>query len=418
MSIHRRWRRVLWPSCLCLISTSAARGLSSITSPAQSAPYQPPSWCANQLTQAPHRRLVLANLPTPIYRALHHPLTPWNVNLLIKRDDSTGGVELSGNKIRKLEFLLADALERGCDAVVTIGGEQSNHCRATAAAARMIGLEPHLILRSPRANEDLGLVGNLLMDRMVGSQIYTCTPGEYGRVGSHELVRRVCAHLAAAGRRPYGIPVGGSNGVGSWGYVNGVDELIQQLSDDTPVDHIVFACGSGGTAAGITLGVALALGTSPRRPRVHAIGVCDDEDYFYREVADIATQMGLVVAEESTAEDFVRQHLTVHQGKGLGYAQSTAQELEFIQTLAATTGIVLDPVYSGKALYNFVQHVSESSDQYRDKTILFWHTGGALGLFEKVDELQQDLVRQSPCQRLDVYGKGAGIDISTPTAAS
>lgn len=131
----------------------------------------------------------------------------------------TAGVELGGNKVRKLEFLLADALNKNYDSVVTIGGEQSNHCRATAAACRMVGLHPHLILRTRRANQveedrkegidSFGYIGNVLFDRLVGSKIYTCTPGEYGRVGSKELVERVCHDIESkTNKKVYPIPVG------------------------------------------------------------------------------------------------------------------------------------------------------------------------------------------------------------------
>lgn len=167
--------------------TMKARAWSSVM---KSSSYSPPSWI--KLNHVPSTgRLTLANLPTPLYRLeTHQPgkimskLNDLGISLYVKRDDMTGGVELGGNKVRKLEFLLADALSKGYDSVVTIGGEQSNHCRATAAAARMLGMEPHLILRTRRANavhsegEEFGFTGNILFDRMVGSTIYTCTPGE------------------------------------------------------------------------------------------------------------------------------------------------------------------------------------------------------------------------------------------------
>jgi D-cysteine desulfhydrase len=214
----------------------------------------------------PNGRLHIANLPTPVYKlsptnatpnSLLQKLADLDICLWIKRDDMSGGVETGGNKIRKLEFLLADALANNYKSVVTIGGEQSNHCRATAAAARMVGLEPHLILRTARADDiqtgaaDVGYTGNILFDRIVGSTIYTCTPGEYGRVGSVQLVHGVCAHLAGNGKgAPYPIPVGGSNALGTWGYINGVDELVTQwksFESQPNLDHVVFACGSGGT---------------------------------------------------------------------------------------------------------------------------------------------------------------------------
>ena len=358
----------------------------------------------------------------------------------------TGGVELGGNKIRKLEFLLADAIKKGCDSVVTIGGEQSNHCRATAAAARMVGMEPHLVLRTKRANsvhegkEDFGIVGNVLFDRMVGSNIYTCTPGEYGRIGSKELVRRACDFVASQGHKPYGIPVGGSNGIGSWGYIEAVDELIKQWKDlqeeeegtpsssETPrsLDHICWACGSGGTTAGIALGIALAHGaldessnqsTTTPMPKCHAIGVCDSPEAFIRDVSNIANEMGLKLPEGESTEEFVRKHLNLYQGKGLGYAVSTQEELDFCTQFALETGIALDPVYSGKSFYNFVTKVIAGDNQkdFEGKNILFWHTGGALGLYEKESDLLLKMQQISPVRRLDVYGKDmeGGVDMSS-----
>lgn len=409
-------------------------------------PSQLPQWAQGKFKNEPtNGRISLANLPTPLYRihsngekeSIVQQLAQNDIALYVKRDDMSGGVELGGNKVRKLEFLLADALKKGCDSVVTIGGEQSNHCRATAAAARQVGMEPHLILRTKRAQavqegrEEFGVVGNILFDRIVGSTIYTCTPGEYGRLGSNALVQGLCQHLTSAKNlNPYAIPVGGSNGLGSFGYVVAVEELLAQWNglqedDDNPsLDHVVFACGSGGTAAGIVLGMALAAlaeGKQPQTmPTIHAIGVCDSPDYFYGFVAGIADEMGIVLPEEgASTEEFIRQHLTVHQGKGLGYALSTEEELEFVGRFAMDTGIALDPVYSGKALYNFVTEVvlpKKEASSFQGKNLLFWHTGGALGLFEKEDALLQRLKIRSPVRRLDVYGKDnmeGGVDISS-----
>lgn len=263
------------------------------------------------------------------------------------------------------------------------------------------------------------MVGNLLIDRMVGSQIFTCTPGEYGRVGSTEMVKRVCEHLSTVeNKKPYGIPVGGSNGIGTWGYINGVEELRQQwpsLQDDDvdAPDHVVFACGSGGTATGIGLGCALSFeGTT-----VWAVGVCDDPEYFYEYTAMIADEMGFVSPNNGgSSEDFMRDHMQILQGKGLGYALATPEELQFTRRFALDTGIVLDPVYSGKALYNFVEKLREDPSRFADKSVLFWHTGGALGLYDKADDLMGQIEDDSPCQRLDIYGKGKGIDISKATS--
>ena len=260
--VHRRRQVLIGLS----IMTSTTRAFSE--HPSHRTPYHPPAWAEQVLTNVPpNGRLHIANLPTPVYKlsptnatpnSLLQKLADLDISLWIKRDDYTGGVETGGNKIRKLEFLLADALANNYKSVLTIGGEQSNHCRATAAAARMVGLEPHLILRTARADDiqtgaaDVGYTGNILFDRMVGSTIYTCTPGEYGRVGSVQLVNRVCAHLENTHEKgaPYPIPVGGSNALGTWGYINAVDELVTQwesFESQPSLDHVVFACGSGGT---------------------------------------------------------------------------------------------------------------------------------------------------------------------------
>jgi D-cysteine desulfhydrase len=296
----------------------------------------------------------------------------------------------------------------------------------------MVGLSPHLILRTQRADvvheqtESLGFTGNVLFDRLVGSTIYTCTAGEYGRLGSNKLVQEVCNHLikSKTHNNPYAIPVGGSNGIGSFGYINGVDELMNQLQsfqetspDFGGLDHIVFATGSGGTAAGISLGISLAFGKlgdahPPSKgkdmPKVHACGVCDTPDYFYNTMADLAKEMGIAL-EESKVSDFVRDSVTVHQGKGKGYAFSTKEELDFISQFSLSTGIALDPVYSGKALFHFLTGVlEEDPETYRNSNILFWHTGGALGIYEKGNDLLETLESVSPVKRIDIYGKKAG----------
>lgn len=407
-----------------------------IQTPKKLIPYQAPEF-ASPIRNVPKHRLKIANLPTPVQQISYavsaqeggvdpkkesalKTFMELNIDLLIKRDDMTAGVELGGNKIRKLEFLLADALDKQCDSVVTIGGEQSNHCRATAAACRMVGLEPHLILRTKRANQvehdkvvtdedTFGYVGNILFDRIAGSRIYTCTPGEYGRFGSRVLVEQVCEHLCSfEGKRVYPIPVGGSNALGTWGYIEGVNELKLQLDDET-VDHLVFACGSGGTATGITLGTALAYRLEEDKlPEIHAVGVCDDEEYFYEEVKRISQDMmfdASSVSQLQNIEDYIRQYLTVHQGKGKGYAISTEDELKFISDFALETGIVLDPVYSGKALFYFIKEVEAHPDKYRNKRILFWHTGGSLGVYDKVEALSPILKKVSSVERLKLYNQ-------------
>ena len=286
----------------------------------------------------------------------------------------------------------------------------------------MVGLEPHLILRTKRANQveqskeedPFGYVGNILFDRMAGANIHTCTPGEYGRVGSSSLINSLAEDLEKQKQKNvYKIPVGGSNGLGTWGYIDAVDEFMDQVDGgNDAIDHVVFASGSGGTAAGISLGLSLAYRenkNTDKSPTVHAVGVCDYPDYFYETIASIAEEMGLDMASvssfEGSIEDFVRKSLIVHQGKGLGYAYSTQEELDFIIGFALETGISLDPVYSGKALFQFMNEVKENPESFRNSRVVFWHTGGSLGNYEKVESLRGTLQSISPVVRMDVYGK-------------
>ena len=291
-----------------------------------------------------------------------------------------------------------------------------------ATACRMVGLEPHLILRTKRANEvekckeedSFGYVGNILFDRMAGASIHTCTPGEYGRVGSEGLIESLKQDLESRieKKKVYKIPVGGSNGLGTWGYIEAVDELMNQIDEDSDIiDHVVFACGSGGTAAGISLGLTLAYHENENienLPKVHAVGVCDYPDYFFETIASIAKEMGLDMTEVpccTSIEELVRSGMIVHQGKGLGYASSTPEELDFIIKFALETGISLDPVYSGKALFHFMKEIKENPESYRDSRVMFWHTGGSLGNYEKVESLGRTLQSISPVKRMNVYGK-------------
>lgn len=406
--------------------------------------YEPPAYIDGILRNVPkHGRLRLANLPTPIHRVNNNNknigggssssilsrLAELNINLYIKRDDATSGTELGGNKLRKLEFLLADALSSpDYDSIVTIGGEQSNHCRATASACRLVGLEPHIILRTARADaihagkDDIGITGNVLYDRMVGSTIYTVSPREYAQLGSTKLIDSVCNTIRQKNKHPYSIPVGGSNGIGTWGYIDAVDELIRQIetSNISTLDHVVFATGSGGTATGITVGLSLAYGChggvghpamqDKVPPRIHAVGVCDHPDYFYRTMSNIADEMGIHLSSVGSndncssieTEQFIREAVTVYNGKGNGYAFSTDNELDFITTFAIETGIVLDPVYTGKALYYFLTTVLEEDPEvYRDTNILFWHTGGSIGLYDKGDDLLERMSQSSHVIRID-----------------
>ena len=317
------------------------------------------------------KRLLLCHTPTPIWhnRALDALL---GFELWVKRDDMTSGAA-AGNKIRKLEYLLADALAHGATEVITCGGLQSNHARATALLARELGLNPLLFLRTKDPEQVPAAVGNLLLDRLVGAEIRFITPEQYqGRQG---LMAEAAEALAARGRRAYVIPEGGSNGVGSFGYIAAMEELFdQQTAGELPedLDLIAFACGSGGTAAGIGLGLGRFASVARRAA---AFAVCDDRAYFEGVVGRIVAETQALDAtlDAPTLLDIYDEF------KGPGYGVSSSEQLDFIGNVAQVSGLVLDPTYTGKALFGL------SRLPRKPRRALFVHTGGLPGLLAESD---------------------------------
>jgi D-cysteine desulfhydrase len=312
------------------------------------------------------RKLGLAHLPTPIIR--HDALDALvGTQVWVKRDDATGGAE-AGNKIRKLEYLLADAVARGARCTITCGGAQSNHARACAIASRRLGLRPVLLLRSdpPPAKP---WQGNLLLDQLLGAEIRFITPAQYAeRDAAMEEVAQECA---ARGEHAYVIPEGGSNGLGALGYVDAMAEIRGQLDADktglpTHFGAVVHACGSGGTAAGCVVGAA----RHAIAEHVIAMAVCDDALYFTQRIEAIARD-----AESLLETAGGRAQLRVVDAyKGPAYGVPSTAQLHFIESIARATGLLLDPVYTGKALFGLSQLAVKPS------RVLFLHTGGLPGL--------------------------------------
>jgi D-cysteine desulfhydrase len=319
-------------------------------------------------------RIRRARLPTPLEPA-HRLSQQLGVELLIKRDDLTGAT-LSGNKIRKLEFLFAEALEQGCDTVITCGGEQSNHCRATALAATELGLRSFLLLRTEDPKKPPPPEANILLDKLAGADIRWVSREEYKRRA--QLFVEVQGLLAAQGRKPYLIPEGGSNALGAWGYINCIQELKQELGD-RPLT-IVYAAGSGGTGAGILLGIKLL-----KLPwRAVGINVCDDKDYFVSVIGEIMEQ---AITRWKLEVDFDRGEIEICDGHvGLGYAKSRPEELETLRDVARAEGLILDPVYTGKAFHGLKTELARDRKAFGER-ICFIHTGGIYGLFPKAAEL-------------------------------
>lgn len=320
-------------------------------------------------TSPPH--VALANLPTPLERApgLSERL---GIDLRIKRDDLTGS-HLSGNKVRKLEYLLAHAAATGATHVITCGGIQSNHCRATALAAAPLGLSPVLLLRTRRGEaSDLPTPpsGNVLLGRLAGAEIHTCDHSGY-RQRDH-LMAEIAATIERRGGRPYIIEEGGSNARGSLGYVRAAAELAEQLGPGDEPWTVVVATGSGGTLAGLALGFE----KLDLPHRAIGIPVCDDAETF-RQIVD------RIAAEAS--QQFGLPSLSPHRYglidgfQGVGYAVSTDEELEFLRDVARHDGLVLDPVYTGKALRGLALTVREHPEILGDR-VVFIHTGGIFGL--------------------------------------
>lgn len=326
---------------------------------------------------------MLGNYPTPIapLRRLRDFLK--GPELWIKRDDLTG-LALGGNKTRKLEYLMADAVASGADVVMTAGAQQSNHCRQTAAACAMLGLECHLVLggSAPAMSN-----GNLLLDQLFGATIHWAGEDRKG-----ESLETLAAEMRQQGRHPYLVPYGGSNAIGARGFVDAMAELRSQMVENhLHFDRIVFASSSGGTQAGLLVGA-----------RLHAYegvltGVSIDkgeagEKPFAEHVADIAND---VQAFTTFPGNVVPSDVNLVDGYvGEGYGVVGDLEREAIDLLASQEGILLDPVYTGRAMGALIDMIRRG-DIKADESILFWHTGGAPALFPYAPDLRPSLQKES-----------------------
>jgi len=317
---------------------------------------------------APLPRLRFAHLPTPVEPMPRLAAALGGPALWIKRDDQTG-LAFGGNKTRKLEFLLADAQAHGARTVVTAGAVQSNHCRQTAAAAAHFGFECVLVLAGgpPKTAN-----GNLLLDHLLGAKI-VWAQGE----DRETLLRSTFEKASADGRRPYLIPYGGSNPLGAAAYAAALAEFLAQ---DVAVDRIVFATSSGGTQAGLVAG-ARAHGF---RGRITGISVDEPAAALSARVAALATQgMGLLGLEGSirAAEIEVNDRFL-----GGGYGVMGEREKEAIRLFAQNEGILLDPVYTGRAAGGMIDLI-RTGEISAEERVLFWHTGGTPALFAYADQL-------------------------------
>lgn len=355
--------------------------------------YEPPPW-AKALRHQPAAYVELAQRPTPIH-AWPLPAVPPGFQVWVKRDDMTGST-LSGNKIRKLEFLLADAMQQGCDSVVTCGGIQSNHSRATAVAARQLGLKPHLLLRWSGKIDvaAVGCNGNLLLDRFSAAKILLVPPINYdGSVvygkemkGLKQKMEDYGEKLKAEGSTPYLIPVGGSNSVGTWGYIEAFREMMEQGVLEN-FDDIVLATGSGGTLGGIVIGNYL----TGSKVKIHGVCVCDDAAYFYNHIDVQLREYSLT--QDSEGKPLRAKDITdiIDGYKGRGYGISTDEELAQLTDIFTKTGISVDPVYNLKAIRGMLSELQGNPGRFAGKRILYIHTGGIYGLYDgRVDKMLKE----------------------------
>ncbi len=319
-------------------------------------------------------RISRARLPTPV-EPMKRMSAQLGVELWCKRDDLTGSA-LSGNKVRKLEFLFAEARAQGADWVITCGGEQSNHCRATALFAAEVGMGSLLMLRTDNPAQPPAMEANILLDRLAGAQIHWVSREQYRRRG--EIFPMLAEELRARGRKPYVIPEGGSNALGGWGYVKCVEELAHDLPKGPAT--LVYAAGSGGTGAGLIRGVKL-LGLPWR---LVGINGGDDRAYFVNAIGEIIEQ---AIDRWKLGVSFSREQIEIIDGYvGIGYAKSRPEELATLRDVARAEGAILDPVYTGKAFHGMRSELQRDPRSLGER-VVFIHTGGIYGLFPKAAEL-------------------------------
>ena len=322
------------------------------------------------LSRFPRRRF--AHLPTPLEPMERLTKHLGGARFWIKRDDCTG-LASGGNKTRKLEFLLGDALAKGADTLITQGATQSNHARQTAAAAARFGLACHILLEDRTGNQtpEYTQNGNVLLDRLHGAELSRFAGG----TDMNAAMEALAAELRDKGRKPYVVPGGGSNPTGALGYANCALELVAQANErGLKIDHAVHATGSAGTQAGFVAGLVAinanipVLGISVRAPKAK------QEQNVYDLACRTVEHMGLPGIVK-------REHVVANSDYvGPGYGVPTEGMAEAVKLLARLEGILLDPVYTGKGMHGLIDLAAKGFFP-KDSDVVFLHTGGSAGLF-------------------------------------
>ena len=323
-------------------------------------------------------RLKFAHLPTPVEELPRLSEYLSGPRLLIKRDDQTG-LAFGGNKTRKLEFLVAEAQSQGAQTLISAGAIQSNHCRQTAAAAARFGFECTLVLTGDMPSQPSA---NLLLDEMFGVEIVNVPD----RADRDRVLQETFDKAAQAGKKPYLVPYGGSSPIGALGYAYAVKELLNQKlckgsdhsaqgrpSQGCP-DWIVFGTSSGGTHAGLTLGKRV----FGYKGKILGISIDESEEWLKTNVSVLASDASELLGEriEFTSDDVMATDAYCQAGYGV----LTDAELEAVKMFAKHEGMLLDPVYTGRAAAGLI-HLIRKGFFKKDETVLFWHTGGTPALF-------------------------------------
>jgi len=309
-------------------------------------------------------REPLAHLPTKIESLSRLTKNLDGPELFIKRDDQTG-LAFGGNKTRKLEYLMAQALAEGADLVLTAGADQSNHCRQTAAAAARCGLDCTLVLVEPAPETS---TANLFLDKLLGADLIWTEKDMRDQV-----LDKAYKEATSRGKKPYLIPYGGSNAVGAYAYFNAIKELQEQLADEMP-DWIIFASSSGGTQAGLLAGAQ----NYHLQTKILGISVDESERVLKDRVFRLASEVSNLYGDK---KDINPDQILINDDfVGGGYGILNDQDREAIHLFAKTEGILLDPVYTGRAGAGLVHLIREGYFS-KNERILFWHTGGTPALF-------------------------------------
>jgi L-cysteate sulfo-lyase len=317
----------------------------------------------------------LGFFPTPIEELKNLSQLFPDYQIFTKRDDQTG-LATGGNKTRKLEYLLQDAIDQSADTIITAGAQQSNHCRQTAAAAAKAGMKCHLVLGGHKPEE---FTGNLLLSQLLGAELHFMGENRKG-----EDIERIAEEIKKSGDRPYIIPYGGSNSIGALGYVRAIQELQDQLTElKLNIDYIYFASSSGGTHAGMLMGKELfkldseIIGIEIDKDEINGLSL---DENILRIINESQKNLGF-------SKNFkLKEIQLLDDYEKAGYGVLTDLEAEAIRLMAKTEGILLDPVYTGRAFYGMIDQLKNHKIRKGAK-VLFWHTGGFPATFNYSNQL-------------------------------